>query len=55
VAQSGEHLDPVGLDLLPWAAPVSLLATAQIVLDGGPVEDEARRQALDDRNEGGPV
>src|SRR5262249_6692982 len=42
VPQAGEHLDPVRLDALPWAAPVALLAAAQVCVDRVAVEHEAR-------------
>ena len=55
VAEAREHLDLVGLDLLARRAAVALLAAAQVGVDRRPVEDEARRQARDDRDERRPV
>src|SRR5436190_15200050 len=55
LAQAGEHLDLVRLDLLPGAAAVALLAPPQICVDRVAVEDEPRGQAADDRDERGPV
>jgi hypothetical protein len=53
--QSGEHVDLVLFDLLPRAAAVSLLAPPQVGVDRLLVEDEARRQAGEDRDERRPV
>ena len=55
VAQAGEHLDRVLLELLPRAAPVALLAAREVGVDRLPVEHEARGQPADDRHERGPV
>ena len=55
VPKAGEHLHLVGLDLLARAAPVALLAAPQIGVDRLAVENETRRQAGDDGDEGGPV
>src|SRR5581483_1331733 len=55
VAEPGEHLDLVGLDLLARAAPVALLAAAKILVDRGPVEHQPGRKAADDRDQRGPV
>jgi hypothetical protein len=43
VAEARVDLDPVGLDLLARAAPVPLLAAAQVGVDRRPVEHEAGR------------
>jgi hypothetical protein len=48
VAQARQDFHFVGLDLLPRAAAVALLASAQVAVDGGSVELEPGRQALDD-------
>ena len=45
VAQAGEHLDVVLLDLLARAAAVALLAAAEVGVDRGAVERRARRAA----------
>src|SRR5207253_2107640 len=55
VAKAGEHLDLIGLDLLPRGPAVPLLATAEISVDRILVEHEPRGQAGDDRNESRPV
>ena len=55
VAQAGEHLDRVLLELLPRAAAVALLAAREVGVDRLAVEHEARRQPADDRHERGPV
>ena len=55
VAEAGEHLDLVGLDLLARAAAVALLAAAQVGVDRVAVEQEPGGQAGDDRDERGPV
>src|SRR5581483_10835049 len=55
LAQTGEHLDLVRLDLLPRRAAVALLAAPQVGVDRRLVEDEPRGQAGDDRDEGRPV
>ena len=51
VAKAREHLDLVRLDLLARRAAVALLAAPEVGVDRGPVEDEPRRQARDDRDE----
>ena len=51
VAEARVHLDLVGLDLLARAAAVALLAAAEIRVDRRLVEDEARRQPADDRDQ----
>src|SRR4029077_2473756 len=51
MAQAGKHLDRVLLDLLPRAAPVSLLAPMQIRVDRPLLEDETCRQSAHDRDE----
>jgi hypothetical protein len=51
VPQAGQHLDRVGLDSLARTAPVALLAPAQVLVDARAVEDEARRESLDDGDE----
>src|SRR5262249_2763473 len=55
VAEAREHLDLVGLDLLPRAAAVALLAAAEVLVDGLAVEREARGKPFDDCDEGRPV
>ena len=45
LAQPGEHLDRVGLELLARAAAVAELAPPQVGVDRGAVEAEARRAA----------
>ena len=55
MAQPGEHLDGVLLDLLPRAAAVPLLAAPQVGVDRLPLEDETRRQPGHDRDERGAV
>src|SRR5207253_1257191 len=55
VPEPGEHLDLIGLDLLPRAAPVALLAPPQIGVDRVLLEQEPGGEAGDDRDEGGPV
>ena len=55
MAQAGEHLDRVLLELLPRAAAVALLAAREVGVDRLPVEHEARGQPADDRHERGPV
>ena len=55
VAEAREHLDFVGLDLLARAAPVALLAAAEIGVDRRTVEHEPGGQAGDDGDERGPV
>jgi hypothetical protein len=51
VAEAGEHLHLVGLDLLARTAPVALLATPEIRVDRRSLEDEARRKPLNNRDE----
>src|SRR5438876_8375970 len=51
VAQAGEHLHLVGLDLLSRRAAVTLLAAAEIGVDRLPVEHEAGRQTRENRDE----
>jgi hypothetical protein len=51
VAKPGEHADAVPLDPLPGAAPVALLAAAEVVVDRVAVEREPGRKAGDDRDE----
>ena len=55
VAQAGEHLDLVGLELLARAAPVALLAAAQVGVDRLTIESQPCGQAGHDRNERRPV
>ena len=55
VAEAGVDLDLVGLDLLARAAAVALLAAAEVGVDRGLVERQARRQAADDRDQRRPV
>ncbi len=55
LAEAGEHLDLVRLDLLPGRAAVALLAATQVGVDRFLVEDEARGQAGQDRDERGAV
>ena len=55
VAQAGEHLDAVLLDLLPRRAAVALLAALQVGVDRVAVELEPGGQAGEDRDERGPV
>ena len=45
LTEAGEHLDGVGLELLPWAAAVPELAAPQVGVDRGPLEPEPRGQA----------
>ena len=47
----GEHLDAVLLELLARAAPIALLAAREIGVDQIPLEDEARGQAGENRDE----
>ena len=51
VPEAGVDLDLVGLDLLARAAPVALLAAAQVRVDRGLVERQPGRQAADDRDQ----
>jgi hypothetical protein len=55
VAEAGEHLDGVGLDLLARRAAVALLAAAEVGVDRLAVEHESRRQAGEDGDERGTV
>ena len=55
VAQAGEHLDAVLLDLLPRRAAVALLAALEVGVDRVAVELEPGREAGEDRDERGPV
>ena len=49
--QAGEHLDLVGLELLPGAPAIALLPPAQIGVHRLPVDEQPRRQACEDRDE----
>src|SRR5262249_50868923 len=51
VAEAREDLYLVGLDLLARRAPVALLAAPEVGVDRLLLEDEAGRQARDDRDE----
>ena len=51
VAQTGEHVDPVLLDLLPRRAAVALLPPLEVAVDRVAVEHEPGRQAGEDRDE----
>src|SRR4029079_11812392 len=51
LAEAGERLDLVGLDLLARRAAVALLAAAEVGVDRGLVEHEPRGQSRDDRDE----
>ena len=51
VAQAGQHLDAVLLDLLPRRAAVALLAPLQVGVDRVAVEHEPGREAGEDRDE----
>ncbi len=55
MADAGEHLDGVGLDLHPAAAAVSALAAAEVGVDGGAVDGNARGQAVHDDGQRGAV
>jgi hypothetical protein len=55
VAKAAEHLDGVGLELLPRAAPVAELATAKVRVDRLAVEPEPCGKACQDGHEGGAV
>ncbi len=55
VAQAGEDLHLVGLDLLAGTSAVALLAAAQVVVDHLAVEDETCRQPGDHGHERGTV
>ena len=55
VAEAGEHLDAVLLDLLARRAAVALLPPLQVGVDPVAVELEPGGQAADDRHERGPV
>src|SRR5262249_24393514 len=51
LAQAGEHLDFVGLDLLARTSAVALLAAPEVVVDRVAVEPEAGRETGDDGDE----
>ena len=55
VPEPGVDDDLVRLDLLPRAAPVPLLAPAEVGVDRSLVEHEPGREAADDRDQGRPV
>ena len=55
VPEPREHLNLVGLDLLPRRAAVALLAPAQILLDLLPLEQEPGREPGHDGDERRPV
>ncbi len=55
VADPGADLDRVGLDLHPAAAAVAELAPRHVAVERLAIELQARRHALDDRHEPGPV
>ena len=55
LAETGEHLDGVGLELLARAAAVAELAPPQVGVDRGAVEPEARGQAGEHGHERGSV
>src|SRR5439155_11581757 len=55
VAEPGEHLDLVRLDLLPRAAPVALLTAAEIGVDRVLVQDQACGETDQNRDERGSV
>ena len=55
VAQAGEHLDYVLLELLAGAPAVALLPATEVAVDRGAVELESRGQAGQDRDERRPV
>ncbi len=55
VAQAGEHLDAILLELLPRAAAVASLPSAEVVVDRVAVEHEAGGKAAHDRDERWPV
>ena len=51
MAEAGEHLDLVLLELLARAAAVALLAAVQVGVDRGAVEHEPGRKPGQDRDE----
>jgi len=55
VADPGEDLDGIALDLHAAAAAVAALAALEVRVDGGPVHGEAGGQAFDDHSERGSV
>ena len=55
VAEAGEHLDLVLLELLARAAAVALLAAVEVGVDRGAVEHEPGGKAGQDRDERRPV
>ncbi len=55
VAQAGEHLDAVALDLLARRAPVALLAAGQVAVDRLAVEQQAGGEPAQDRDQRRPV
>ena len=55
MANPGADLDRVALDLHPAAAAVAELAARHVAVEPLAVELEPRGQALDDRDEPGPV
>jgi hypothetical protein len=54
-ADAREKLDLIGLDFLPSPAAVAPLAAAQLGIDEVLVDGNARGEALDDRQNGGPM
>ena len=55
LAEAGEHLDGVGLELLARAAAVAELAAPQVGVDRLAVEPQPRGQAGEDGHERGAV
>ena len=55
VAESAEHLDRVGLELLAWAATVAELPTPQVGVDRVAVEPEPGGEPCQNGDERGPV
>jgi hypothetical protein len=55
VAEAGEHLYLVLLELLTGAAPVPLLPPPEVGVDRLAVEDQPGREPADDRDERGTV
>src|SRR5439155_943513 len=55
MAQTRKHLDLVLFQLLARTAAVALLPAAQVGVDGAAVEDETRRQAGENRDQGRTV
>ena len=55
VAETGEHLDLVLLDLLARAPAVALLAPAQVGVDRGLLHRQPRRKPFDDRDQRGAM